>query len=202
MALEAFHYYARTQKWQCMENTACGLFRGWPFRADVVPGPNNLIYISFRVDGALAAGHLRTLNRALPKDCTASQPWSGAVELACGGRDADLDGRLRRSLEATAATLSAAGHHLPRSCPCCGEQDCDSLALWGGGFVPVHRRCVEAGVDMGCEAPAAWRQGLRWLSQGPSWGQDRFSPSSLIPYTPEPVSAEPVPCARRAQADR
>ena len=180
MTFEAFRYYATTQGWGCVDNTAFGLYQGWPFRADLEPGVKNVIYISFRVDRTVSMGHLRALRRALPKDCGATQAWPGAIELVCAGPDEDLDQSLRGCMDAAAATFLAAGHTLPERCPCCGGPDCDVLVLAKGGYVPAHRACVERG-DMPRETPFQLFQ--RRGRTGRAVNLTELAPLSVRPYS-------------------
>lgn len=89
-----------------------------------------------------SGGTLRRGRKQLPQGCTLT--WQAArVNLICSGQDETLFQQFQAGMDAVTALFRDTGAVVSTSCPLCGRELCDSLALVNGAYVPVHRACCE-----------------------------------------------------------
>lgn len=143
MTNEVFQAFAQTNGWKAVEVGAVGVHRSYPFWAQLQPGRISTVHIIFQVTKGLSMKHVRGLTKSLPKGCSFTQPATGRFQAVCGGVDDLLLENVRKVMDAVTDAFREAGLEASAVCGCCRKDGCDSLALWGGAYVPVHRGCIE-----------------------------------------------------------
>ncbi len=145
MIREELNAWAGRYGLRCVENLVMGEWKGYPFSAALKEGRVSTLTVGFSLLKGPKNGDLRRLRKELPKGCALS--WGGSrVTLVCSGREENLTGLTAAALDAAAALFRETGAVPPDVCPMCKQKGCDSLALVGGGYVPVHRACCDAQV--------------------------------------------------------
>lgn len=143
MTNEAFQSFTEANGWKSVEVGAVGVHKNYPFWAQLQPGRISTVHIIFQTTKGLSAKNVRALAKSLPKGCSFTQPTAGRFQAVCGGVDDLLLENVRRVMDAAAEAFREAGLQVPTACACCRKDGCDSLALWGGAYMPVHRGCIE-----------------------------------------------------------
>ena len=143
MTNETFQAFAQTNGWKNVEVGAVGVHRGYPFWAQLQPGRISTVHVIFQTTKNLPAKGTRALRKALPKGCSFTQPAAGRFQAVCGGVDDLLLENVRKVMDTMTEAFREAELAVAGTCACCRKDGCDSLALWGGAYMPVHRTCIE-----------------------------------------------------------
>ena len=122
-----------------------GVHRGYPFSLRVVNKNHDTVTVRFQLSKRIPSKVLRTLKRALPPNTSAVLGSVGDITIT--GNDKNDHGAYQLAmmmLNSAADVFENADKPitLPDKCPLCKKDMCDSAALVGGQFVPVHRQCV------------------------------------------------------------
>lgn len=143
MMREELSVWAGRYGLRCIENRVMGSWKGYPFSAVLKEGRVSTLTVTFALLKGPKGGDLKRLRRELPKGCALSGGGARLI-LVCSGGEESLTGLATTGLDETAALLRETGSAPSDQCPLCKQRNCDSLALVGGDYVPVHRACCEA----------------------------------------------------------
>lgn len=142
MTQEELRQFAEQRGLRWLGPTVVGLWNGYPFVATLKMGRVNVLSASFAFRRGPSGGTLRRGRKQLPQGCTLT--WQAArVNLICSGQDETLFQQFQAGMDAVTALFRDTGAVVSTSCPLCGRELCDSLALVNGAYVPVHRACCE-----------------------------------------------------------
>lgn len=153
MDLEQFQDFTARRSCRIVKNNAFGVCQGYPFAVSLHKGMQSLLDVSFWF-GAKAPGKVfRELRRAMkPFKASAMHPAPNRLGFMLSCRGEDTEQKFDDALAAAVAVFAAAGLSAPVQCPICHRAGCDTLAVVGGGYVPVHRACLDAALARQAES--------------------------------------------------
>lgn len=125
-------------------NGAFGVYRGYPYSAQITPAKRALVKLDFKVEGKADKALVKRLKGEVPKYCTpaAQNGRDSTLFINVQERDDDLERRILACLDAAVDAMQEAGLRPAETCPLCGSGGCDATG-YAGGYVNVHRACVE-----------------------------------------------------------
>lgn len=125
-------------------NGAFGVYKSYPYSAQITPAKRALVRLEFKVEGKADKAFVKRLKGELPKYCTplAQNSRTSTFCINVQERDGGLEQLIGPCLAAAAAAMQEAGLRPSDTCPLCGAAGCDA-AGYAGGYVNVHRACVE-----------------------------------------------------------
>lgn len=141
MTQEMLQGFALSRGCRWANDVMVGSYRGYPFTTRLKEKNISVLSTGFTISGRLPGKVGRRLKKELPPRC--SLTWSPALTLICSGQDDGLLETYTSAMETVTTALHEAGISVPDQCPFCRKPGCDSLALVGGGYVPVHKACCE-----------------------------------------------------------
>lgn len=143
MIKEAFEGFAAGRGYKRLGDAAFGVYKGYPFHANLQTAGKGAVAFAFRLEGTAAAADLKALRKELPKGYSLATPAKGQYNLICdGARRKGMDAGFSAALDLVTAAFRELGLRPPETCPLCGRGGCDCLALVNG-YVPAHRDCLE-----------------------------------------------------------
>lgn len=136
--------YAQTKGYRFVEGGIYGVYGGYPFAAVCAPNISGALVLQLKVTGEVDGGLVKAVRQEAPKGCSVQGVRkAGTLSAICSGKTtAAAVACFEQALEAAVGALRERGLRPPETCPICGQGGCDALALQGG-YVPVHRACVE-----------------------------------------------------------
>lgn len=144
MNLEEFNRFAQSKGWKRVSGSAYGVYNGYPFSAQFRPASGGVISAGLRADGKNGGKCVKAARKALPKGCSlVMNAADSAYTLSVTARGGDLPAAFLASMDTVTGAMRDMGLHAPETCPVCKRGGCEATALLGGGYVPVHRVCVE-----------------------------------------------------------
>lgn len=144
--LEEFQEVVQCAGGRLVGDAYYGIWAEYPFTAYVEKlGGAGTLSFSFRLERRLPKQALQGLRRALPRGCRLTAEGGHSLQLLIRGRLLRLwySHTLDELLDGFTGGLRETGAVPPGRCPLCRQDSCDAYADIGG-YVPVHRCCVEA----------------------------------------------------------
>lgn len=125
-------------------NGAFGVYKGYPYSAQITPAKRALVRLEFKVEGKADKAFVKRLKGEVPKYCTpmAQNSKTSTFCINVQERDGELEQSIWACLAAAAAAMQEAGLRPSDTCPLCGAAGCDATG-YTAGYVNVHRACVE-----------------------------------------------------------
>ena len=122
-----------------------GVYNGYPFSLRVSNKKHDVITVQFQLKGRISPKVIKEIRRALPKNSSCASPTVGLITVT--GTDKEDQGAYQFAMMLLSSAVSVFENAekpitLPDKCPLCKNEMCDSAALIGGQFIPVHRQCV------------------------------------------------------------
>ena len=155
MDFAQFSDFAQARGCRQVQDDAFGIYRGYPFAVHYKKGGKGQLTATFKFGAKAPKSLLKEMRAALKPYGAAPMSYApdrmGFLLSGKDGVDENFDG----ALSALAELFAAAGVTPPAACPFCKGQGCDTLAFVGGGYVPVHRTCLDR--VLGGSAAAARR---------------------------------------------
>lgn len=141
MTQDTLQSFARSKGCKWANDTMVGSYRGYPFTTRLKEKQISVLTTVFTLSGRLPGKVGKRLKKELPPRC--SLTWNPTLTLVCSGQDDGLLETYTSAMETVTTALHEAGVSVPDQCPFCRKGGCDSLALVGSGYVPVHKSCCE-----------------------------------------------------------
>lgn len=141
MTPERMERFAVSKGCKWLGDRMVGAYRGYPFVTTLTVRKISVLNTTFVISGRWTGKLGRRIRKELPKGC--SLTWGGRPVLLCSGQEEDLLDAYVTAMEIVASAMQKAGIGVPDQCPICRQRECDSLALVGGLYQPVHRACCE-----------------------------------------------------------
>ena len=134
----------RAQDFRLAGDVVVGIYRGFPFSLRVVNKKHDMVTVQFQLGKQVSAKVNKVLRRSLPQN---TGVVLGANNVTITGNDKDDQGAYHLAMLMLDSAVDVFENldkpiMLPDKCPLCRKNACDSAALIGGQFVPVHRQCV------------------------------------------------------------
>lgn len=132
-------------------DTAVGIYKGYPVALRVTNGDNrDTLSLKLQLDNAIPSKVIKSIRKSLPKGAKVTSAAAGLLSVICicdysdGESSANAASLARQMLDVSLDAFQLSKRPLrPRQrCACCGKPECDSAALMGEVFLPVHRECV------------------------------------------------------------
>ena len=143
MDFAQFSDFAQARGCRQVQDDAFGIYRGYPFAVHYKKGGKGQLTATFKFGAKAPKSLLKEMRAALKPYGAAPMSYApdrmGFLLSGKDGVDENFDG----ALSALAELFAAAGVTPPAACPFCKGQGCDTLAFVGGGYVPVHRTCLD-----------------------------------------------------------
>ena len=146
MKKAVFTDYAAAKGWKLFRNTALSVWDGYPFCMTFLQGN---IQIRFRLEKGPADRELSKEIRGQIKGWKELGTFNGQFDPAAAFLSVTVSRlpeesayALDRIFQAAVGLLKEHGLVPPRTCPVCGNGECDCVALLHNEYVPTHRDCV------------------------------------------------------------
>lgn len=148
MTLQELTSFDATRSFRVVEDHLVGIYKGYPFQLTLrSKNTRDTVTLCIQVEKAIPGKLLRAIKKRLPKGGMASSAIVGQlVAVASSENDRDTHLLVSDMLEIATSELRGAKKPLypPEKCPICRKTGCDSAALMGGQYVPVHGECVKS----------------------------------------------------------
>lgn len=142
MTGEILQQFANTRGYKSLDNMMVGSYQGYPFVAKLQTKKlSTLTTVITTGGGKLPNRAGRQLRKQLPKRCGLT--WNGYLTLICSGRDEELLTTFTTAMDMLTNALRENGVTVQDKCPICKKGGCDTLALTGTLYTPVHRECCQ-----------------------------------------------------------
>lgn len=134
-----------------VDDTAVGVYKSYPIALCITNGDGrDTLSLNFQLDKAIGARVIKHIRKGLPKGAKIASAAAGILSVICicdysdGGSNMNAFNLARQMLDVSLEAFQIPKKPLkPRQrCSCCGKPNCDSAALIGATYQPVHRGCV------------------------------------------------------------
>lgn len=143
MDFAQFSDFAAARGCRQVQNDAFGIYRGYPFAVHYKKGGQGQLTAAFKFGSKTPKSLLKEMRAALkPYGASPMSYAPDRVGFLLAGKEG-AEENFDNALSALAELFTAAGLTPPTVCPFCKGNGCDTLAFVGGGYVPVHRACLD-----------------------------------------------------------
>lgn len=141
MTQETLASFAAARGYKPVTNGMVGIHRGYPFVARLKESKISVLTTVITINSVFPNKLGRRLRKELPAKCALT--WNGPVTLTCSGQGEELFGVFSAAMDTVTAAMAEAGLGVQDKCAFCGKDGCESLAIVGGKYVPVHAGCCQ-----------------------------------------------------------